>query len=214
MKAIIFDFDGTLADTLPMLFVTFRDVFKTYDGVDYTDEEIKQMFGPPETGVIMNNLKSIERKKAVAYFYQRYDDLHDDYLAVDHAVNAMLTRLSEHASLGIMTGKARRSLDISLQRLNMEGIFSTFICGDDIEKPKPDPEGVLKAMEELGASADETIFTGDSDADVTAGLKAGVTTVGAQWLDNLQTTDYSLTPHHISTSLQDFEAYCMTFLRK
>lgn len=56
MKAIIFDFDGTLANTLPLCFEAFRQVFKTFDNRDLTNNEIKAMFGSSETGIIRNNL--------------------------------------------------------------------------------------------------------------------------------------------------------------
>ncbi|WP_081742054.1 MULTISPECIES: HAD hydrolase-like protein [Bacillaceae] len=59
IKAVLFDFDGTLADTLPVCFLAFESVFKKFDERDVTTEEIKSMFGPSETGIIRENLLKI-----------------------------------------------------------------------------------------------------------------------------------------------------------
>lgn len=48
MKAIVFDFDGTFANTLPICFYAFQNVFKEYDNTDLSSNEIKEMFGPSE----------------------------------------------------------------------------------------------------------------------------------------------------------------------
>lgn len=85
--------------------------------------------------------------------------------------------------LGIITGKGRRSLDISLRYLIPEDIFDVTIAGDEVTNPKPHPEGVLKAMEILGSHPEHSVFIGDSDFDFVAGKAAGVQTVGVHWFD-------------------------------
>jgi phosphoglycolate phosphatase/pyrophosphatase PpaX len=62
------------------------------------------------------------------------------------------------------------------------------ITGDDVKIPKPDPEGILLAMAHLGASAANTVFVGDSNADVKAAKAANVLSVGVNWLSVSQTT--------------------------
>jgi len=63
MKAIIIDFDGTLANTLPNCYYAFQNVFKQFDNKVLTSEEIKAMFGPLETGIIRENLINTNKEQ-------------------------------------------------------------------------------------------------------------------------------------------------------
>lgn len=51
-KGIIFDFDGTIADTLPLCFYSFKEIFRKYNQRDLSSEEVLDMFGPSEVGII------------------------------------------------------------------------------------------------------------------------------------------------------------------
>ena len=57
---------------------------------------------------------------------------------------------------------------IKYKRLQLSGYFSSVIGGDEVEKVKPDPQGLLKACEQLGMGHDDLIYVGDSDADIMA----------------------------------------------
>lgn len=205
MKAIIFDFDGTLANTLPICFYAFQRVFKDYDNKVLSSEDIKAMFGPSETGIIREHLINEEKEEAIELFYSKYSENHTNLVKVNTEINNLLQQLKETGTkLGIFTGKARRSLDISLRHLQMEGLFEVIITGDDVIKPKPDPEGLFKALTLLGVDKSEALFVGDSDADIYAGLDAGVQTVGVQWLPDYQTLEFSYTPDYSMSSISEF----------
>lgn len=208
MKAIIFDFDGTLANTLPICFYAFQQVFKEFDKKDLTSNEIKEMFGPSETGIIRNNLSNPNKEEAIEYFYEKYSELHKS-LVVDNAdILELLKSLKEaEIRIGIFTGKAKRSLDISLKALDMEGLFDVIITGDDVIKPKPDPEGLLKALSLLEIENSEVIYVGDSDADIIAGVQANVYTIGVQWLPEYQTSIFSEQPDSIIKSVMEFKSF-------
>jgi pyrophosphatase PpaX len=73
-KGIIFDFDGTLADTLPICFYSFNRVFNVFDDRDLNENEIKSMFGPSEIGIIVQNIRSKEHvPQAIEAYYVHYD---------------------------------------------------------------------------------------------------------------------------------------------
>ena len=206
IKAIIFDFDGTLADTLPVCFYAFQAVFKDFDHLECTTEEIKEMFGPSETGIIIENLQNKDHEQAIEYFYKRYEEKHHETNYKNDEINDLLQYLkNEGYKLGIVTGKGTRSLNISLKYLNMENLFDVVITGDDVKKPKPHPEGVYKALEQLGVLSNEAIFLGDSEADIQAGIHARVFTIGVQWLPNYQTADFKLQPNLIFNKVTKFK---------
>ncbi|TWT09367.1 HAD family hydrolase [Planomicrobium sp. CPCC 101079] len=205
LKAIIFDFDGTLANTLPVCDAAFQKVFKTFDQRDLTSAEIRAMFGPSETGIIRQNLKHRDQEKAIDLYYSTYMEHHADLVKESGEISSLLLHLKNQGlKIGIVTGKARRSLDISLQALRMEALFDAIITGDDVDKPKPHPEGLHKALHLLNAASDEAVFIGDSDADIEAGQKANVYTIGVHWLPDFQTAMFSIEPDAVLKSVAEF----------
>lgn len=206
MKAIIFDFDGTLANTLPICFYAFQSVFQQFDGRELTAQDIVQMFGPSETGIIQANLQHPNKEAAIELYYEKYAESHAQFVQPNDEITALLQDLEKSGmKLGIFTGKARRSLDISLQALQMDGLFDVMITGDDVFEPKPAPEGLFKALALLAVDSTEAIFVGDSEADIVAGLQANVTTVGVHWLPDYQTQAFTAEPHHIVKDVIQFK---------
>jgi pyrophosphatase PpaX len=205
IKAVLFDFDGTLADTLPVCFLAFESVFKKFDDREVSTEEIKAMFGPSETGIIRENLRFNNHEKAIELYYEIYKARHGNLVQKNEEVVTLLKQLKTKGyKLGIVTGKARRSLDISLECLELNNIFDVIVTGDDVEFPKPHPEGINKALEELGVSNTEAIFLGDSDADIMAGKQAEVHTIGVHWLPNYQTMKFSIQPDEVFSNINEF----------
>ncbi|MBS4196387.1 HAD family hydrolase [Lederbergia citri] len=205
IKAFIFDFDGTLANTLPICYVAFQKVFKEFDKKELTSNEIKTMFGPSETGIIQENLLNSNKEQAIELYYEAYTEHHTELVNPNKEINGLLEYLrGKGMKLGIVTGKARRSLDISLKALQMENIFDVVITGDDVIKPKPHPEGVMKALSILDVDCSEAMFIGDSDADIQAGVQANVFTVGVQWLPDYQTEQFSIEANALFNSVTEF----------
>ena len=77
IKAIIFDFDGTLANTLPICYYAFQCVFNEFDSRNLSIEEIKAMFGPSETGIIRENLSNSNKDAAIELYYAKYSERHN-----------------------------------------------------------------------------------------------------------------------------------------
>ncbi|RLQ97457.1 HAD family hydrolase [Falsibacillus albus] len=204
MKAVIFDFDGTLANTLPICFQAFQQVFREFDDKELTADEIKSMFGPSETGIIRKNLLIPQKEQAIELYYQSYKKKHSEFVQPNKEIDALITYLKKEGyKLGIVTGKARRSLDISLDALQMEDLFEVIITGDDVLDPKPHPEGIEKALSLLGVHPTDALFIGDSDADIEAGRRANVQTIGVQWLPDYQTIKFGVKPDHSLNKVEE-----------
>jgi haloacid dehalogenase superfamily, subfamily IA, variant 1 with third motif having Dx(3-4)D or Dx(3-4)E len=208
MKAAIFDFDGTLANTLPLCYYAFRRVFKDFDGRELARDEIKQMFGPTETEIIRKNLLNPKKEETVEYYYEIYTEFHPTMVEDNSEIRELLGELKRAGwKLGIYTGKAKRSLDLSLKFLQMNGIFDAAITGDDVIKPKPDPEGLLEALSLLKVKNRDAVYAGDSDADVLCGSRAGVFTIGVQWLPDDQTSVFQVQPDRLIKNMDEFRNF-------
>ncbi|HEK9100727.1 HAD family hydrolase [Bacillus pfraonensis] len=205
LRTIILDFDGTLADTLPLCYYSFQNVFQEFDNKILTDSDILSMFGPSEVGIIHSNLLSHNKEAAVEKYYKWYKEKHHEYVDKNIEIANLLLDLKRKGfQLAIVTGKARRSLDISLEALELDSLFDYIITGDDVIKPKPNPEGIFHVLNALNITKEQAVFIGDSDADILAGKQAGVLTIGVQWLSNYQSPEFSVQPDYFIESIQDF----------
>jgi pyrophosphatase PpaX len=190
---------------LPVCFYAFQAVFKDFDNKEVTPDKIKAMFGPSETGIIRENLMNSNYDKAIELYYEKYSEKHQELVLENVEINDLLLFLKKEGyKLGIVTGKASRSLLISLDCLNMKDLFDVIITGDDVSIPKPHPEGLNKALAQLNIKNTDAIFLGDSDADILAGKQANIHTIGVQWLPNYQTLEFGVQPDQMLSSIHEF----------
>jgi pyrophosphatase PpaX len=83
--------------------------------------------------------------------------------------------------LGVFTGASRKSTQTALQLSGLDVFFRSIVTADDVSQSKPYPEGLRKAMDQLGATDDQTIYVGDDPDDVVASRRAGVNCAAALW---------------------------------
>ena len=94
---------------------------------------------------------------------------------------------SRETKLGIVTGKSRGAWKITREHTRL-GAFDTAVFDDDVSAPKPDCEGLVKAMRNLSASPRDTVYVGDSVDDLEAATAAGVDFFAALWSKNASET--------------------------
>ena len=205
LQTVLFDFDGTIADTLPVSFKAFNYVFNKYDKRNLTDKEIMQLFGPIEDVIIRNQLHNQEKVEyAIEDFYDQYEKGHQREFERLADIQNMLDAMKElDMNLGIITGKSRRSLTLSLEILNLYDYFDVTISGDEVKAPKPNPEGIQKALNLLHNVPSDAVFIGDSQADMAAGDAANVITIAAQWFSTIQSANFEARPSHICKTIPD-----------
>jgi phosphoglycolate phosphatase-like HAD superfamily hydrolase len=82
---------------------------------------------------------------------------------------------------GVFTGKGQRSARFTLSELGLLDRLQCIVSGDDVVRPKPDPEGVHRAAQLLGVPVHRLLLAGDSPADIQAGRAAGAPTAAVLW---------------------------------
>lgn len=209
IKHIIFDFDGTLANTWPVMFHACVSVFEKYDNRTLVIEDLYEMTGPTELRIIHQYLGDRDKvDAAVEDFVAHYEEQHEELVERDEAITDLLADLQQSGvGLALFTGKSRRTLDISLAKLGWNIPFSHIVTGDDVENSKPSPEGIHRIMDKLGWSREHTVFVGDSNDDMQAGRDAGVRTFAARWMSMVQDKDYRVPPERAFENLEDFRSY-------
>lgn len=183
VQTAVFDLDGTLGDTLPLIYRAFNAALEPEYGYKLSEAEIRKLFGPPDNHI----LHALLPGEAGDAAFQRYREVYlCDHAELAHAfegIQGLIARAkATGVRVGVVTGKSRETALYSLQEFGLLDAFSVVYGGDDVEKQKPDPEAVIKILHDLGHRPDDSgAFIGDSAADVFAGRAAGLKTIAVTW---------------------------------
>src|SRR5687768_9227020 len=182
VQAVIFDLDGTLADTFPLIVAAWNAAVTPHTGITYSDADVIARFGIPDPFMIRRDLPGDAGEQADQVYHAYYEREHAALVRPFEGVNEMLAELRRRAvPMGLMTGKGHRSARITIEALGWRDTFAAVVTGEDVTHQKPQPEGPLLAAKMLGVSPGDCAFVGDSPADIGAGKAAGMLTVAAGW---------------------------------
>ncbi|MGH3052037.1 MAG: HAD-IA family hydrolase [Gaiellaceae bacterium] len=178
---VLFDLDGTLVDSGEMILSSFRHATRTVLARDVADEQIAALVGGSNLYDQMRTLDASRVEELVAAYREHNEPLHDG-LEAFVGVQPVLERLrNEGRRLGLVTAKRRATVDLAFGVLPLERYFDAVVTSELTERHKPDPEPVLVALEQLGATPTEAAFVGDSPYDIGAGKAAGVFAIAVTW---------------------------------
>lgn len=208
IKAVVFDFDGTIIDTETAWYVAFRDAYKEHD-VELTLELYSQCIGtslhsfnPYE--YLMTELGLQIDKEA---FRKSIQERHTKLMEAEKVRPGVMEYLEAAKEAGLRIGLASSShqawIDKHLDLLGLRSYFECIRTADHVKKVKPDPELYVQAMECLGAKPSETIAIEDSPNGAAAALAAGMHVVVAP---NAITKTLSFQPvHHRANLLSEID---------
>ncbi len=139
-----------------------------------TPSEIVSLYGPPEDVVIERIVGKEKKDEALREFYRFYQEKHDELVGVFPLLLEIINYLRGHGVKQVLfTSKGRKSAEITLQKLNIKDLFDLVVCGDEVARPKPYPDGVIKILETLLIKPEEALYLGDSPLDAEAAKSAG-----------------------------------------
>ena len=177
IRAVVFDLDGTLVDSMPFVLEAFAHAIVPYAAALTPDEWRARMGGPPER-ILEGLLSEPDQVSAAMYRLNAYTEGQWARVAAFKGMNSLIDDLVRRGlRIGVWTGRERASATSILEAHRLGENLTSFVCGDDLPSHKPDPAGLSLALQELSAAADETLFVGDSEVDVLAGAALGVKTL-------------------------------------
>jgi HAD superfamily hydrolase (TIGR01549 family) len=205
--ALLLDLDGTIADTLPLIFDTFRHAIEPWVDRKLTDAEVEACFGPAEPECLANMVPREAVGEATDRFFRFYEENHARAVKMVDGLH----RAIDHArslgwKVGVFTGKGRRSATFSLKELGLLGDMECLISGDDVSRPKPHGEGIFRASARLGVAVPRILMAGDSPADVQAARMAGASCAAVAWAAFLPERLQAARPDWICQTIDDLIA--------
>jgi pyrophosphatase PpaX len=178
---VLFDLDGTLIDSGPIIMASMRHASVTVLGREPDEERVRAAIGGPGLIAQMRELDPDRVDELVDVYRAHNEPLHDE-LECCAGMDEVLVRLADEGRrLGIVTAKRRKTVDLAFARLPIEHLFEVVVGGDETDRHKPDPAPLLLALERLGAEADDAAYVGDSPFDIRAAKAGGLHAIAVTW---------------------------------
>ena len=175
---VIFDFDYTLADSSRGVLECINHAFKGMDLPKVAAEDAQRTIGLSLPNILVTLAGMEQEGRAGEFarlFVEKANEVMTDQTSVFEEVPEVIRRLKdEGVTLGIVSTKFRRRIEEILGREDLLEPFDVIVGGEDVSRHKPDPEGLLAAIERLGGSPSGSLYVGDSVTDAETARRAGV----------------------------------------
>lgn len=181
INTLLFDFDGTLLDTNELIIQTFLSVLGEHYPGRFGREDALHFIGPS----LEQTFTAIdpERVEELTVQYRTlnramHDELVEEY---DGVVETLRLLKAQGLKMAIVSTKRSETIRHGLDLMGVSDVFDVLVGLDHVSNPKPDPEPLNLALEQLGSSHDEALMIGDNSHDIEGGKNAGVRTAGVAW---------------------------------
>jgi phosphoglycolate phosphatase/pyrophosphatase PpaX len=178
-KAIIFDLDGTVADTLPLCIAAFKKSVEPLLGKEISEEEIIATFGPSEEGTIRKLIPAYEDEGVKAYLHH-YKELHYTCPQPFPGIKELLQILNiKGMQLAMVTGKGIHSTQLSLNRFGLSHYFEILETGSPDGPNKVN--GIRAVLNRMQVNASDSLYVGDAPSDIRYCKEIGIPIAAAAW---------------------------------
>ena len=175
---VIFDFDYTLADSSRGVLECINYALEGLGLPKVAAEDAQGTIGLSLPNILVTLVGREQEGRAGEFarlFVEKANEVMTDQTEIFEGVPEVIRRLkAEGVTLGIVSTKFRRRIEEILGREDLREPFDVIVGGEDVSRHKPDPEGLLAAIERLGGSPSGSLYVGDSVTDAETARRAGV----------------------------------------
>lgn len=191
IDTLLFDLDGTLLNTRSLIDKSFIETFRHYyPEKELTDEELDSFFGPTLYQTFKRYEDDEEKVQEMIDYYRAFNLAnHDEMVTAFPGAREMLRTLHHKKyKLGVVSSKKIDLVKHGLELFGLLDYFDIVIGPEDIKNPKPDPEGILLALNELKEDRtledikQHALYIGDNKSDIEAAKNAGIRACGVLYI--------------------------------
>lgn len=203
---IIFDFDGVILNSLKVqqkaLFQSFREVYKHEkypsfkEFLSYSGDSIENIFTKMNLSLNMiSKYREVSRNSI-------------DELEIFQGIEKLLEDIQKlDFRCGLCTGKDKERTHEILEYFGLKKYFHVIICSDEVENPKPHPDGIIHILNKLDANIDNTVMIGDAENDILAAKGASIPSIGVTWGSSNRQELEQYYPQYIVDSIEELYQY-------
>ena len=178
---VLFDLDGTLADTIPLIVASYQHAFRTVLGEEIDEARARGGIGrrllaalleeSPEHGHDLDQTYREWNLANTARLIRRYE-----------GVPEMLEALaSAGVRMAVATSKRRQTARLALEGVGIDHLIEVAAALEDTTRHKPEPDPLLHAAASLGSQPCDCVYVGDATVDVLAARAAGMAAIAVSW---------------------------------
>ena len=179
-KAYLFDCDGTIADSMPLHYIAWKQALSEYGCNDFTEQLFYALGGMPVGAVVQQLNQRDGLSIPIDEFAHRKESLYYDLIHQLQPVPEVLEQIHlQHGNIpfAVVSGSTRESVVASLEALGILHLFDTLVCAGDYQNGKPAPDPFLLAAERLGVPPQDCLVFEDADIGIRAATAAGMTSI-------------------------------------
>lgn len=181
-NTIIFDFDGTLADTNKIIMDAWQEAYRILTNHEGNEEEIKATYGEPLALSLEKAFPDVPVEESIKIYRGYQKDRYEETLEpFDGMVDLIKSLKDAGCKVGIVTSRRKQSTMIGLEKFGIVPYLDGIITDEDCKKHKPDPAPMYAALKKLNADPSETLMIGDTLFDIRCAHNAGVRAVHVGW---------------------------------
>lgn len=195
-KTVLFDLDGTLADTAPDLGLALNMQRERHGLSPLPQDVIRPFASHGSRGLLGIGFDLTPADPEFSVMRDEYLDLYDEVFEHEPQMFSGMVEVLEVFDVagvrwGVVTNKPRRFTGRLMEALGLSARAACIVSGDDAPRPKPYPDTLLLACELAMCAPASCLYVGDAERDIVAGQAAGMQTVVARWgyLDQHDTPD-------------------------
>ncbi len=176
-RAVLFDFDGTLADSYAAITASVNHVLEHHGRPALAEAQVRRLVGHGLAQLMETVLPGVDPDVAARLYREHHPSVLREHTRLLPGVADGLVALRRAGvKLGVCSNKPSRFTQACLDILEISQHFEVVFGPEEAGAAKPDPAMLLKALENLGVSKEQSLYVGDMEVDIEAGRRAGVET--------------------------------------
>ncbi|MDF2677035.1 MAG: hypothetical protein K0Q97_1349 [Bacillota bacterium] len=184
ITTVLFDFDGTLANTNNLIINSFKHIYEKF-GKEHDEDYITSTFGEPLLLTLnrdfgMHNIEDV----IASYREYQFERFYDEVFLYSNVIETLEYLKNKGIAMGVVTSRLRNSTEEALRNFNIIKYFDVIITADDTKNHKPHKEPLMMALKVLNKNVNETLFVGDSKFDMECAINAKALPVLVGWQSN------------------------------
>ncbi len=200
---VLFDFDGTLADTIPLIVASFQHTVRSVLGEEVTETEARSWIG--RTLVDIFGERNPDHAEHLAETYRTWNLANHDRLirAVDGLPDVLDALVAAGSRLGVVSSKSAHTVRRGLEAVGLRHDFAVIAGLEATTRHKPHPDPLLHAAAALSVDPSACAYAGDTVVDIRAARAAGMRSIGVAWGAGTVAELQSAGPDEVTTTVQE-----------
>lgn len=175
LDAILFDFDGTLADSYAAIAASVNHVRATHGMSPLAEDEVRRHVGRGLRHLLVHTVPDSNLEADIARYQAHHPAvMYSQTVLLAGAAESLRFASAQGLRVAVCSNKPRQFTRLLLEHLGVAGDIDAVLGPEDVPRPKPAPDMLLAAIERLGVPADRAVYVGDMTVDVEAARRSGI----------------------------------------